>query len=238
MDRRKSTVDEIRQQFDQEVEVFADLESGQVGVVDSRLAMSLVADAAAATTRQARRVLDVGCGAGNYTLKLLERMPNLDVTLVDLSRAMLDRAIQRIRPKTTGSVDAIQVDVRELELGKDRFDIVLASAVLHHLRTDAEWTKVFQGVHDALTPRGSFWIFDLVESSVPEIQSLHWRRFGEYLTALQGDAFRDRSFDRILKEDTPRPIIFQLDLLREVGFRDIEILHKNSCFAAFGALKR
>jgi tRNA (cmo5U34)-methyltransferase len=27
----------------------------------------------------------VGCGAGNYTLKLLESLPNLDVTLIDLS---------------------------------------------------------------------------------------------------------------------------------------------------------
>jgi tRNA (cmo5U34)-methyltransferase len=34
--------------------------------------MALVAEAAAATTPHARHVLDVGCGAGNYTLKLLE----------------------------------------------------------------------------------------------------------------------------------------------------------------------
>ena len=28
-----------------------------------------------------------------------------------------------------------------------------------------------------------------------------------------------------------------LDLLHKVGFRQVEILHKNSCFAAFGAIK-
>ncbi len=31
--------------------------------------------------------------------------------------------------------------------------------------------------------------------------------------------------------------MFQLDLPREVGFRAVEILRKNSCFAAFGAIK-
>jgi tRNA (cmo5U34)-methyltransferase len=31
--------------------------------------------------------------------------------------------------------------------------------------------------------------------------------------------------------------MFQLDLLRSVGFSDVEILHKNSCFAAFGGIK-
>jgi tRNA (cmo5U34)-methyltransferase len=31
--------------------------------------------------------------------------------------------------------------------------------------------------------------------------------------------------------------MFQLDLLRQVGFQQVEILHKNSCFAAFGGIK-
>jgi hypothetical protein len=38
-------------------------------------------------------------------------------------------------------------------------------------------------------------------------------------------------------EDSPRPVTWQLDLLRRVGFGQVELLHKNSCFAAFGAVK-
>ena len=30
---------------------------------------------------------------------------------------------------------------------------------------------------------------------------------------------------------------FLLELLRRVGFPQVELLHKNSCFAAFGAVK-
>jgi len=37
------------------------------------------------------------------------------------------------------------------------------------------------------------------------------------------------------QEDTPKPLTFQLDLLRAVGFREVEVLHKNTCYAAFGA---
>src|SRR5262245_31970326 len=65
----KSSVDEIRQRFDADVERFSNLDTGQSATVDAPLAMALVAEAAAATTPQARHVLDVGCGAGNYTLK-------------------------------------------------------------------------------------------------------------------------------------------------------------------------
>src|SRR6266436_68991 len=138
----KSTVDEIRQRFDADVERFANLETGQSATVDAPQAMALVAHAAAATTPQARHVLDVGCGAGNYTLKLLERLPNLDVTLIDLSQPMLDRAKQRISPATSGRIKTIQGDIRRIELADGDFDIVLAAAVLHHLRTDQEWRDV------------------------------------------------------------------------------------------------
>src|SRR5258708_20525456 len=97
----KSTVDEIRQRFDADVERFSNLETGQSATVDAPLAMALVAEAAAAATPHARHVLDVGCGAGNYSLKLLERLPGLDVTLVDLRRPMLDRAAGRGTPAPT-----------------------------------------------------------------------------------------------------------------------------------------
>ncbi|MBI5757274.1 MAG: class I SAM-dependent methyltransferase [Planctomycetales bacterium] len=237
-ERHKSTVDEIRQTFDDEVETYANLETGQAATVDSPLAMSLVAEAAAMTTPHATSVLDVGCGAGNYTLKLLERIPSLHITLVDLSRPMLDRAVQRIQPLVTGPVDAIQSDIRHLDLGRQRFDILLASAVLHHLRTDDEWRTVFQKFHAALKPGGSLWIFDLVESRIPEVKDLLWRRYGEHLTSVHGEACRDEMFERIIREDTPRSVTFQLDLLREVGFSEVEILHKRFCYAAFGAVKR
>ena len=64
-----------------------------------------------------------------------------------------------------------------------------------------------------------------------------WTRYGEYLTALKDENYRRHVFEYVEYEDTPRPLLFQIDLLREVGFREVEILHKNSCFAAFGALK-
>ena len=63
------------------------------------------------------------------------------------------------------------------------------------------------------------------------------RRYGEYLTQLKDEAYRDQVFAYVEKEDTPRSLMFQLDLLREVGFSQVDVLHKNACFAAFGAVK-
>ena len=83
---------------------------------------------------------------------------------------------------------------------------MLAAAVLHHLRTDEEWRDVFTAFHRALRPGGSVWVFDLVESSIPAVQQLMWRRYGEYLTRLKDEAYRDHVFAYVEKEDTPRPL--------------------------------
>jgi tRNA (cmo5U34)-methyltransferase len=233
----KSTVEEIRQRFDADVERFSNLETGQSATVDAPLAMALIAKAAALATPHARHVLDVGCGAGNYSLKLLEHIPNLDVTLIDLSRPMLDRAAERLGKATSGRITLIQGDVRDVNLPGSGYDIILAAAVLHHLRTETEWQAVFTSFYRALNPGGSVWIFDLVESSIPAVQELMKKQYGQYLTRLKDEAYRDHVFAYVEKEDTPRSLTFQLDLLRGAGFHLVDVLHKNLCFAAFGAVK-
>ena len=64
-----------------------------------------------------------------------------------------------------------------------------------------------------------------------------WARYGAYLVEQGGEAYREKVFDYVEKEDTPAPLVQQLDWLRGAGFARIEVLHKNSCFAAFGAVK-
>lgn len=233
----KSTVQQIRERFDKDVERFSNLEVGQSAQIDSPLALELVAGAASATAPRAAAMLDVGCGAGNFTLKLLQQLPTLDVTLIDLSRPMLERAVERVRAATSGRITAMQGDIRELALDESRFDIIVAASVLHHLREDSEWQAVFAKFHAALRPGGWVWIHDFIEHSHPNVQALMWERYGVYLTQLKDAAYRDHVFAYTGQEDTPRSLMFQLDLLRSVGFKEVEVLHKNNCFAAFGAMK-
>ena len=115
--------------------------------------------------------------------------------------------------------------------------MILAGAVLHHLRTDEEWQSVFTKLYEALVPGGSMWIFDLVTSPTVAIEEMFQRHYGRYLCDLKDPEYRDQVFAYIEKEDTPRPLAYQLDLLRQVGFNEVEILHKNGPFAAFGGLK-
>jgi tRNA (cmo5U34)-methyltransferase len=219
------------------VERFSNLQTGQSSTVDAPLALELITSAAAVTNPHASHFLDVGCGAGNYSLKLLQKLPNRDVTLIDLSQPMLTRAKGRVQAVTNGRIQTHQSDIREVNLGEAQFDIIMAAAVLHHLRAEAEWTAVFQKFYQALKPGGSLWISDLVTHTADAIEQMMVERYGDYLTDLKDEAYRDHVFDYIAAEDSPRPLLFQIDLLREVGFVQAEILHKNSVFASFGAVK-
>lgn len=234
----KSTTDEIRMRFDADVERFSNLETGQSATIDAPLAMELITRAAIAATPTIQRVLDVGCGAGNNALKLREFYgADFAADLLDLSEPMLVRACDRIAAANASEVRTIQQDFRDAPLDDGAYDVILAAAVLHHLRDDADWHAAFAKLHRLLAPGGSVWITDMVAHEMGAVHALMWQRYGDYLETLGGAAYRDKVFAYIDREDSPRPVTYQLDLLRRVGFVHVELLHKNSCFAAFGAIK-
>lgn len=234
---KKSSIDEIKSRFDNDVERFSNLGTGQAATIDAPLTMELITQAACQATPTIRRVLDIGCGAGNNTVKLSWYTGAFDCDLVDLSLPMLNRARERVEAVNNGKVRVFQGDFREIEL-EGGYDVIIAAAVLHHLRSDNDWETVFQKIYRLTSPGGSVWITDLVTHEIGSVQTLMWRRYGEYLQATGGENYRDRVFAYIDKEDSPRPVTYQLDLLRKVGFDQVELLHKNACFAAFGAIRK
>ena len=235
---RKSSPAEIRERFDNDVERFSNLETGQSATVDAVLSLDLVAQAAQATNAEATHVLDLGCGAGNFTLRLLRQGIGLKhVTLVDLSQPMLDRAIERLSSAADLELEAVQSDLREIELADEKYDIVLAAAVLHHLRDESEWQATLQKIFQAIRPGGSLWIFDLVRYQSDVIHAMMWSRYGDYLVELRDEEYRNHVFQYIEIEDSPRPLFQQLCWLAEAGFEEIEVLHSNTCFAAFGGIR-
>ncbi len=235
---QKSTLTEIQERFDRDVERFSNLITGQQATMDAPLVMDLITQAAKTATPHAKRILDVGCGAGNNTLKLLQMINPLDCDMVDLSRPMLERARQRIAAVNSGEVRLFQEDIRIVNLPEGHYDIILAAMVLHHLRETQDWEDTFRKLYRLTAPGGSIWIADFVAHENQSMQEIMWERYGKYLESMGGVAYREKVFAYIDKEDTPRPVTFQLDLLRQSGFSEVEILHKNSCFVAFGAIKK
>lgn len=238
------SVDQIRARFDADVERFSKLELGQNDQSDAALQLELVARAALSATPHATRILDVGCGGGNYTLRLLQIANELGVkhklekiTLIDLSANMLERAAQRVGQAFAGELVTKQTDVRDYDFGEAECDVIVTGQCLHHLRGEAEWRTVFTAMFRGLAPGGGLWIVDTVEHETPAVERMMWDRWADFLVTLGGEAYRDHVLDYVRAEDTPRPLAWQLERLREAGFASLDVLHKSSRFASFGGVK-
>jgi len=234
---KKSSLEEIRSRFDGDVERFSQLETGQQATIDAPLVLELVAKTAALHLRPGGAVLDLGCGAGNFTLRVLQEVQPLACTLVDLSRPMLERAQQRVAKAGGCPLRTFQSDLRALEFPEASFDVILAGAVLHHLRDDADWTAVFGNLHRWLKPGGRVYVADMIWFDAPEVQAVMWQRYGAYLESVGGPAYREKVFAYIDREDSPRSLPFQLELLKTTGFSSYDVLHRHSVFACYFGVK-
>ncbi|HKM92057.1 MAG TPA: methyltransferase domain-containing protein [Prolixibacteraceae bacterium] len=237
MTNPKSSPETIRQNFDQQVERFLNIETGQTTAIDSPLCMELISQAAKLTNPKATRILDLGCGGGNYAVKMATLMPHVDCTLIDISSNMVEAAKKRVEEIITGKVKAIQGDYRNIELKKNSYDIITAGTTLHHLREENEWELVFGKVFRALKPGGSFWINDVVISETEELNKMMLEGWISKLKKQITESELDLYLKRYETEDTPRTLTYQLDLLKKIGFSKTIVLHKHFNFAAFGGIK-
>ena len=178
---KKSSIDEIKERFDNDVERFSDLETGQTATIDAPLAMELITQAAFKSTAKVRKILDIGCGAGNNTIKFSQYVSTFDCDLIDLSLPMLEKARERISAANIGKISIMQGDFRAIDLQDEAYDVVFAAAVLHHLRDDRDWESAFEKIYRITAPGGSVWITDLVSHEAESVHSLMWKRYGEYL---------------------------------------------------------
>ncbi|MAE96239.1 MAG: hypothetical protein CL910_16425 [Deltaproteobacteria bacterium] len=85
----------------------------------------------------ARRILDIGCGAGSYLAELLGRTRDALGTGVEVDPAVAERARQRLRvTEVSRRAQIVEGDFLEVDLPRDAFDLVLLNNNLHYF--DAE----------------------------------------------------------------------------------------------------
>ena len=98
------------------------------------------------------RVLDVAAGAGDQTLTIAERVgPKGHVLATDISPAILEYAAGAARTRGMSQVATRVVDGENLELGDERFDVVVSRVGLIYF-PDQE--RALRGMHRALLPGG------------------------------------------------------------------------------------
>jgi ubiquinone/menaquinone biosynthesis C-methylase UbiE len=80
---------------------------------------------------EGKRVIDVGCGDGTYTIKLLASQPDY-LLGVDAAASAINCGLKKIE-SGSGEIDFCVKDIYKLDELKEKFDVAIVRGVLHHL---------------------------------------------------------------------------------------------------------
>ena len=100
---------------------------------------------------KARRVLDLATGSGDLALAIQKRIPQAEVTGVDFSSEMLERA------RAKGLTNTVVADALALPFGDASFDCV---TVAFGLRNMADWGAALREMSRALSDGGHLLVLD------------------------------------------------------------------------------
>ena len=95
-------------------------------------------------------VLDVGCGTGRLTEKLLERLPRGRVLATDLSLNMTQAARDYLRPSQSGRIQLAVADAAALPV-HEQADAIFSTATFHWV---LDHPRLFRSLFQALKPGG------------------------------------------------------------------------------------
>ncbi len=124
------------------------------------------------------RILELGCGTGELSLKLLNRFPTAEILAVDYSPRMIEWAEFKI--KSAGCGDrwkSIELDFgdwannRKVDSIGKGYDACVSSLAIHHLSNEMKG-KLFKQIQTSLKSGGVFWNADpiaLESSQLTEI---------------------------------------------------------------------
>jgi ubiquinone/menaquinone biosynthesis C-methylase UbiE len=104
------------------------------------------------------RVLEIGCGTGNVTMRAKRAAPGADIVGTDPDPLALARCQRKARGLT--GIRFERAYAQELPFGDGEFDRALSSMMLHHLDEDVKAAALAE-VHRVLRPGGSLHIVDI-----------------------------------------------------------------------------
>ena len=156
-----------------------------------------VAFAAVAET-EPRRVLEVGCGMGNFAERVA-RKTSAEVIATDLSPRMVEIARER-------GLDARVADVQELPFGNDEFDCAVANAMLYHVE---DLDRALIELARVLEPGGRFVAVTIGAEHMGELWELVGYRLPERpFSRENGAEHLGRHFREVRRQDVDAELVF------------------------------
>jgi SAM-dependent methyltransferase len=179
-------------------------------------------------------VLDLGGGTGALSAAVLEGLPGVRVTILDVDTEMLDEARRRLER----FADRVSFHEGSFLDPLPAADAVIASLALHHVHDLGAKTDLYRAIHDALSPGGVLLNLDAGVTEDPRLNRLLFERMATRM-ADHGitNAEAHAHFASWATEDRYFPLEAELGALRRAGFDEVECFWRRELSAILCGLR-
>ncbi len=161
-------------------EVFADIDLFDTGIRKLLPYYDQMLDTlVACVPANARRLLELGCGTGELSLKLLTHCPNAHLVAVDYSPRMIHQATSKLKKaQLEERVTFIEADFGAWAKGEiqeeigTNFEGCISSLAIHHLSDEIK-QQLLLCIAQSLAPKGCFWNADPILQESSQLQDIY-----------------------------------------------------------------
>ncbi len=179
-------------------------------------------------------ILDLGCGNGNVTYKLLQFYPKSNFTLLDASEEMINLCKTRFK---TYKIEYVKSYFNDYIYKSDYYNFITAGFSLHHCNSE-EKKSLFKSIYKSLKKGGIFSFSDLmIHKKKPEHSKLlkNWEVF---VNGNFPDGEKWKWLVEHYKEfDKPDDYSDQIQWLKEAGFSITNLPFKENYWKHIQAIK-
>ncbi len=179
-------------------------------------------------------VLDLGGGTGALSSAVLEGLPGVHVTVLDVDADMLSEARKRLERF------ADRVAFREASFldPLPAADAVVASLALHHVHDLRAKTALYRAIRETLSPGGVLLNLDAAVTEDAQLNSLVFDRMAAWMADYGIPEAEARGhFASWADEDRYFPLDAELGALREAGFDEVECFWRRGLSAIVCGLR-
>ena len=161
----------------------------------------------------AKQLLDLGCGTGLELEEIFRMYPEMEVTGIDLTEAMLAQLKKKYAHR---KLNLINGDYFKEEFGIERYDVVVSCQTMHHFSHEDK-TNLYTKIFHALREDAVYIECDYMVTSQEEEDFY----FAENTRIRKEQNIPPNEFYHY---DTPCTIDNQKTMLLNAGFKDVELI--------------
>ena len=180
------------------------------------------------------KVIDLGSSTGTFLIELSKQTDNLNLTGIDSSDAMIKKSTQKAKAFAS-SAKFIKADFLNYDLSNSK--AIIANYTIQFIRP-LKREKLIQKIYNSLINKG---IFLMSEKLITENKKLNkimidlyykykkQKGYSEYEIAAKREALENVLIPYTMQEN--------IEMLKNAGFKDIDVIFRWNNFATFIAFK-